>query len=437
MFVLKEQKNNKDPKKGGVAVKKTNKLQGFSRLNLGLIIIAVLFLLPINAMSAEELDIAVVSAISGPVGVIGMSQLEGAKVAAMHINEDGGILGRKVNIIARDTAASPATAVKVTNEIFMKKEADFLVGVVSSAVALAIAPIVEKNDGVLILSAAQSEKATGPQCSPNVFRITTNSVAVARAAAHHMVKQYPNIKRWAFINPDYEWGHGCFDIFTKELQRIKPDVEIVAEEWPKFRADNFEPNILKIMDAKPEGLYSSLYAQDFITFVKQANNYKLFDNITGFMNHGIAAEVAIPLGKEMCDVWGGGHYHQDAYNNALNDRFLKGHRAMFGKDPVFASSESYTAVYALKHAIEQVKSFDVDKVILGLEGLEMDSVTGKRYIRPHDHQTIRSQLFTHFVPTKEDPGWTITEHATPYSEEIYPKPGEEKYDCTRIDDLRK
>ena len=385
-----------------------------------------------SALSAETLKIAVISALSGPAGVIGQSQLAGAKVAEMHINAEGGILGKKIEIIERDTAAKPDMAVKAVQEIAVSKETSFYVGVVSSAVALAIAPIVEQNDGLLILAAAQSEKSTGSQCSKNVFRITTNAVAVARAAAKLMVERYPLVKRWAGINPDYEYGHNAWEVFSAELKRLNPDVVIVAEQWPKFKATNYETQILKITDAKPDGLYSALYASDFITFVKQARKYKFFDNIKAFMDHSVSTEVAEPLGPNMVDVWGGGHYHPEAFKNELNTKFRQGHEKLYGKEPGYAASEAYSAIYALKYAIEKANSFKVDSVIPALEGLEFDSVTGKRYIRARDHQAIRAQLFTHFVPTTESPGWKIVEHATITSEEVYPRLDEEEYRCTRI-----
>jgi len=385
-----------------------------------------------NAVSAETQKIAVIAALSGPAGVIGQSQLYGAKVAEMHINAEGGILGKKIEIIERDTAAKPDMAVKAVHELAVSKETPFYVGVVSSAVALAIAPIVEQNNGLLILAAAQSEKATGSQCSKNVFRITTNAVAVARAAAKLMVERYPDIKRWAGINPDYEYGHNAWEVFSAELKKLNPDVVIVGEQWPKFKATNYETQILKLTDAKPEGLYSALYASDFITFVKQARKYKFFDNIKAFMDHSVSTEVAQPLGEDMVDVWGGGHYHHEAFDNELNTKFREGHKKLYQKEPGYAASEAYSAIYALKYAIEKANSFEIEPVIKALEGLEFDSVTGKRYIRPRDHQAIRAQLFTHFVPTTESPGWKVAEHAKITSEDVYPRMDEEEYRCNRI-----
>jgi len=395
----------------------------------GIVIVAALLFPSTAAYCEAPLKIAVVAALTGPAGVIGQSQLAGAKVAEMHINKEGGIMGRKVKVIARDTAASPATAVKVTQEVAMSEGAKFFIGVVSSAVGLAIAPVVEQADGILILCAAQSDKSTGSQCNPHVFRICTNAVACARAAAQFLVERYPNVTRWAGINPDYEWGHSAWAVFRPELLRLNPKAKIVAEEWPKFKATNYAPQILKIIESKADGIYSVLYGGDFITFVKQAEKYKLFDQIKVFMDHAAAIAVANALGNKMVDFWGGGHYHHEAWNNPLNTKFREGHKKLFGGEPIYASSETYSAMYALKYAMEKAKSFETKPVIMAMRGLDFDSVTGKRYIRSRDQQTIRAQIFTHFVPTAESPGWKITEHVTPWTEDVFPRLNEDKFRC--------
>jgi ABC-type branched-subunit amino acid transport system substrate-binding protein len=146
----------------------------------------------------------------------------------------------------------------------------------------------------------------------------------------------------------------------------------------------------------------------------------------------VAAEVAVPLGENMVDVWGGGHYHPEAFDNELNTKFIEDHKKLYDKEPGYAASEADSAIYALKYAIEKANSFEVEAVIKELEGLEFESVTGKRYIRPRDHQAIRAQLFSHFVPTSESPGWKIVEHAKIASEDVYPSEDEEQYRCTRI-----
>jgi branched-chain amino acid transport system substrate-binding protein len=409
----------------------TKKFKGASLVGvLSVLLFLASFLFPFAGYSQEPIKIAVIAALTGIVGPIGQSQLGGAKVAAMHINEDGGILGRKIVILDRDTAASPATAVKVVREAVMNEQVKIFTGVVSSGVALAVSPLMEQLDSLLLIAAAQTHKVTGVNCSPYVFRICTNSTSVVRASAKLAVDNYPSISRWAGINPDYEYGHDCWGGFKKALLQLNPKISIVEEQWPKFMATNFEPQILKVLQAKPEGLYSTLYSGDFVTFVKQAKKYKFFDNLKVFINHSVETDVAIPLGPDMVDLWGGGHYYYAAYDNPLNKRFVEGYKKLHnGTLPYYASSETYSALYALKAAAEKVKSLDTKELIKGLRGLKFDSVTGEREISARNHQTARTHSFLHFVPTQEPPGWKVADMKQPWSGPFDPKPDEAEFAC--------
>jgi len=398
---------------------------------LFLIFIGMFFLMStsVDVQAAEELKIGVIAPLTGGAGPIGQSQLAGAKVAAMHINEDGGILGRKVVIVERDTAYSPATGIKVARDLMMNEKIKFFTGVASSAVGLAVAPLMEEMDGVLIIAAAQTEKLTGINCNPHVFRICTNAVAIVKASAKFAVERYPKIKRWGGICPDYEYGHSTWDNFSKELKRLDPSVTIIPSHFPKVGSASFEAEILKLLEEKPEAIYSSLFGADFITFVKQAKKYKLFDTIKVIINHSIETEVATPLGFDMVDVWGGGHYNYQAYNNAINTRFVEGHKKLFNTVPAYASSESYSAVYAYKYAIEKAKSFESKAVIKALRGLSFDSVTGKRTIKAEDHQAVQNGILTHFVPSSDAPGWKIVEFYTFSNAPFLPKISDPEGGC--------
>jgi branched-chain amino acid transport system substrate-binding protein len=406
----------------------------FKRSGVGGLLLAVFLFgfeaLPPAAVSQEPIKIAVISPLAGIIGPIGQSHLKGAKVAEMHINEDGGILGRKISILERDTAASPATAVKVVREAAMNEKVKIFTGVASSAVALAVSPLMEQLDSLLIIAAAQTHKVTGKNCNPHVFRICVNSTSVVRSVAKLAVDNYPKVTRWAGINPDYEYGHDCWGGFKKALTQLNPKISIVEEQWPKFMATNFEPQILKVLQAKPEGLYSTLYSGDFVTFVKQAKKYKFFENIKVFINHSVETDVAIPLGPDMVDLWGGGHYYYAAYDNPLNKRFVEGYKKLHGGAlPYYASSETYSALYALKAAAEKMKSLETKDLIKGLRGLKFDSVTGKREISAWNHQTARNHIYVHFVPTPEAPGWKVADIKTPWSAPFDPKPDEAEFAC--------
>jgi len=107
----------KKPKKGGTML---------VRIVMGMLVIG---LLSTPAFAAEAIKIGSMNALSGPFGVLGVDQSKATKLAVDHINKDGGILGRKVEILIRDDETSPATAARVGRKLILEDKVNFIVGV--------------------------------------------------------------------------------------------------------------------------------------------------------------------------------------------------------------------------------------------------------------------------------------------------------------------
>ena len=85
-------------------------------------------------------------------------------------------------------------------------------------------------------------------------------------------------------SPDYAYGRDNTSLFLQYLKRFHPDVEMVGETWPKlFQALMISENIgTKILQAKPQALYSALWAGDLVSFVDQAGIYNLLGQTNMF-----------------------------------------------------------------------------------------------------------------------------------------------------------
>ena len=159
---------------------------------------------------------------------------------------------------------------------------------------------------------AATEKLTEEQVFKNgikqIFRICTPTYQDGNAAAF-VAKDLP-VKTWATISPKYEYGYTCWEMFKNTLTKLKPGVSFTAESWAPFGTTDFRSHINTILDAKPEGFYSTEWAGELITIVKQANQAGLFEKIKHVMFPvGAAMDVLEGLGAEMPDnVWISGRY---------------------------------------------------------------------------------------------------------------------------------
>ncbi len=329
---------------------------------------------------------------SGTLAGYGQFHKYGVDLAVEEINAAGGIAGQKVELEFRDSTTKGDTAIENCRYFVDSWGADFLAGVDSSGQALAIAPVIERLDRVIIITHAATEKLTEQMVFQKgikqIFRISTPTYQDGNAAAF-IAKDLPAMK-WSTVSPKYEYGFTCWKMFQETLGKLKPGVSFIAESFAPFGTTDFRSHINTIMDAKPDGLYSTEWAGELITFVKQAKEAGLFDKVPHVMFPvGAAMDVLEGLGQEMPDnVWISGRYFFRYPDNKTNNEWVARFRKRWNHYPAYVSETGYSAIYAIKAAVEKAGSKETKAVVQALEGMEMDSPAGKRVFRKEDHQAV-------------------------------------------------
>ena len=193
--------------------------------------------------------------LSGTLAGYGEFHKMGALMAVDEINAKGGIAGQKIELDVRDSTMKPDDAIKNARYFVDSWGADFLAGVDSSGQALALAPLMEQLDRVLIVTHAATEKLTEEfvykKNVRQVFRICNATYQDGNAAAF-VAKDLPATK-WATVSPKYEYGFTCWKMFQATLGRLKPGVTFPAESFAPAGTTDFRSHINAIMDAQPDG----------------------------------------------------------------------------------------------------------------------------------------------------------------------------------------
>ena len=331
---------------------------------------------------------------SGTLAGYGEFHKMGAMMAVDEINAAGGIAGQKVVIEFRDSTLKKPQAIKNARYFVDSWGADFLAGVDSSGQALALAPVMPELDKVLMVTHAATEKLTEREVFKKgikqIFRIATPTYQDGNAAAF-VAKDLP-VETWATISPKYEYGYTCWRMFRETLSKLKPGVKFVAESWAPFGTTDFRSHINTILDAKPQGLYSTEWAGELITLVKQCVQAGVFEKIKYVMLPlGAAMDVLEGLGKTMPDgVWISGRYFFLYPDTPRNKEFVAKFHKRYKHYPAYVSETAYSAIYAFKKAVEAAGSKETKAVIQALEGMELDCPAGKRVFRKEDHQAMYS-----------------------------------------------
>ncbi len=117
--------------------------------------LALLLLPAETAAAADAIKIGFPMPLSGPTAVYGVPVLKGAEMAVAEINAKGGVLGRKLEILSRDSKANADEAVRLARELIIKDNVDFLAGTLTSAEAPAVSTIAKENKIVFVAPIAQ------------------------------------------------------------------------------------------------------------------------------------------------------------------------------------------------------------------------------------------------------------------------------------------
>src|SRR5436305_5048880 len=236
---------------------------------------------PLAAMAADTIKIGWPMPLSGPAAVYGVPVTKGAEIAVADINAKGGVLGRKLELLSRDSKASPDEAVRLARELIIKNEVEFLSGTLTSAEAPAVSTIAKENKVVFVAPVAKTVQLTAPQnLHPYVFRIASNT-EIEGATAAGLMSKWKDVKNIATIAPDYSYGRDAVAAFTAHIKQLRPDITIVDQQWPKLGEADFTSFLTAQMGKKPQAIFCDVFGGDFVTLAKQAaplGYFKAVDN---------------------------------------------------------------------------------------------------------------------------------------------------------------
>ena len=134
------------------------------------------FLISGIGQAAEPIKFGFLHSLSGGTGqVYGIPDQEAAKMAVEEINKAGGVLGRPLEMIARDDKLNPENAVREAKDLILNQKVQWIQGTVSSAVALAVSAYCKEAKVPFIVTNAQSAAITDEKGHRYCFRISTNT----------------------------------------------------------------------------------------------------------------------------------------------------------------------------------------------------------------------------------------------------------------------
>jgi branched-chain amino acid transport system substrate-binding protein len=310
---------------------------------------------------------------------------KGMELALEEVNANGGAGGHKLELVIRDDGGTPGDAVRVAEELIAREKVAVLMGTFASNVGLAVANLADRRKILFLASEPLTDKLVWQDGNPYTFRLrpsTYMQVAMLVPEAAKLGK-----KRWAIVYPNYEYGQSATESFKKLLAAAQPGVQFVAEQAPPLGKIDAGAVVQALADAKPDAIFSSLFAADLQKFVREGNTRGLFRDTPVVNLLAGEPEYLDPLKDETPEGWWVTGYPWSQIETPEHRKFRDAYQQRWRDYPREGSVVGYTAVHALADAIRRAGGADTGKLIAALKGMAMQTPFGPIVWRAIDHQS--------------------------------------------------
>jgi branched-chain amino acid transport system substrate-binding protein len=310
---------------------------------------------------------------------------KGMELARDEINAAGGVHGRKLELVIRDDNGNPGDAVRVAEELLARDKVDLLMGTFASNVGLAVADLARQRKALFLASEPLTDKIVWQNGNRYTFRLRPSTWMQTSMLVEEAAKLKK--KRWAIVYPNYEYGQSATAAFKELLKARQPDVEFVAEQAPPLGKIEAGAVVQALADARPDAIFSSLFAGDYAKFVREGTQRGAFKNKVVLNLLGGEPEYLDPLKDETPAGWYVTGYPWSQITTPAHRRFLDAYRKKYDDYPRLGSVVGYSAVKSAAAAIAKAGGTDPEKLVEAMQGLQVDTPFGRITYRAIDHQS--------------------------------------------------
>lgn len=315
------------------------------------------------------------------------------------------VLGRKIQVIQKDTQTKPDLGKSLLAEAFGDDGADIAVGPTSSATALAMLPVAQEYKKILVVEPAVADSITGSKWNRYIFRTARNSSqdAIANALAIGRPNTYI-----ATLGQDYAFGRDGVAAFKAALKGT--GAQLVYEEFAPVQTTDFTAAAQRLFDALKNKPGRKII---WVIWAGGANPLARLNDLDP-KRYGIELSTggnilpALVAYKAFPGLEGATYYYYDIPKNPVNDWLVKEHEKQFHSPPDFFTAGGMTAAIAIVTALEKAKTTDTETLIKTMEGMSFETPKGKMIFRKQDHQALQD-MYAFKIEVDPKVAWAIPE----------------------------
>jgi branched-chain amino acid transport system substrate-binding protein len=343
---------------------------------------------------ANTLRIGMQSILSGPIALLGTSSRNALMMEQDRINAAGGFLGRQIEFVYRDSKGQPQEAARIARELVNSTGCELLIDAEASSASFAVQEVVRDlgNIACIHTNSETSSLTADPKIrAPTAFRVARQGVHDAVAGSIYLAdfSKAKKLNKWATCSPDYAYGRDTTAQYLQFLKQFNPDLEVVTEGWPKLGQPDFTEVITKLIQAKPQALFTLLYAGDLSAFVNQGNVYALFSQMTVAtpnVDYPVLAAIKnLPPGIQSAT-----RYLETFPDTPANKEWGQAYLKRWNERPTNWSWQNSLAMHFYAEAVKKANTLDAKALAAALTGMKINTPFGAdgTITMRDDHTTI-------------------------------------------------
>lgn len=314
--------------------------------------------------------------------------------------------GQPIRVIEKDSQLRPDLGRALLAEAFGDDDAHIAVGPTSSGVALAMLPVAEEFERLLIVEPAVADSITGSEWNRYIFRTGRNSSQDAISNAVALGRENVVI---ATLAQDYAFGRDGVAAFREAL--ADTPAELVHEEYVPTDTTDFTAAAERIFNAMAG------HEGEKRLFVIWAGGNNPIGRIQAMdpSRHGIEIATggnilpAMGAYRDLPGMEGATYYYYEIPQNPVNDWLVEQHFERYGTPPDFFTAGGMAAGLAVVEAIRRAGGAeDTEALIEAMAGMEWETPKGTMRFRAEDHQALQ-EMYHFRIRVEDDVAWGIPE----------------------------
>lgn len=345
------------------------------------------------AWSADTVKVGIILPLSGSKASFGEIEKNSFEMALEKINAEGGINGKKLELIFEDDTGRPDVARSAAEKLITKDQVVMLGGGYGSSESFAVAGVAQQNGIPFLINTGSDNKIT-EQGWDYIFRLNPPASEYPEALESFLT-DVVKPKTVAILYENTNFGSSSSKSFAKTCERL--GIKVLMNEGYEHGGVDFKPLLVNVKNANPDLVYMVSYVMDAALLMRQSMELRVEPKL--FVGGGAGftlPEFPKNAGKAANMVYSATLWYQTLPYPGASE-YYGDYVKRYGKPTEYHGAEAYAAAQVIADVLKRAKSMSREDVKAALAATDVKTVFGPVKFISYDKMTNQNKLPTYLV----------------------------------------